>query len=114
LNEYVFLELSIECPFCQAAVGQDCRYDKDKGSTYRAIHTERTRAVTEEALRSGARGANDKPREFHVYCGECAHEWVAFYMPIQLSLVSRFKDVCCPKCASPKVFVGNAPLKVKR
>lgn len=55
----------------------------------------------------------DKTDEFYVHCGDCAHEWVAIYLPIQLSLMARFKNICCPKCASRKVFVGKAPRERK-
>jgi len=41
------LELSIQCPFCLADVGQHCRFDQ---GTYGIFHTERTRAITDEAL----------------------------------------------------------------
>ena len=54
-----------------------------------------------------------KKRPFQVYCADCRHTWAAFYTPIILALVIRFKNICCPMCASRKVFCGKAP-KVKR
>jgi hypothetical protein len=46
---------------------------------------------------------------FYVHCYDCGHEWIAFYLPMQLSFMERFKNICCPKCAGPKVFCGKAP-----
>lgn len=45
---------------------------------------------------------------FWVRCGDCKHEWVAFYTPILLSLMERFGDVCCPQCASKNVLCGRS------
>lgn len=42
------------------------------------------------------------------HCEECQHSWIAFFLPIRLDLISRFKHVHCPMCASAKVFCGKA------
>lgn len=57
-------------------------------------------------MAEGHGGTEKGTREFWVHCGDCPHEWVAFYTPIQLSLVSRFGKICCPKCASRKVLTN--------
>jgi hypothetical protein len=46
---------------------------------------------------------------FWVRCNDCSYEWIAFYTPIQLSLISRFGDTCCPMCAGKNVFCGKKP-----
>lgn len=47
-------------------------------------------------------------KPFVVHCADCSHEWPAFYAPIQLSLVARFKNIACPMCASKKVLTGKS------
>jgi len=50
----------------------------------------------------------DRPG-FHVYCGDCRFSWIAFYFPLRLDLIERFKDIVCPACASREVFCGKGP-----
>ena len=51
----------------------------------------------------------DIPKEpFYVHCADCSHEFIAFYAPIQLSLIKRFKNAACPMCASKNVLTGKA------
>jgi len=35
-----------------------------------------------------------------VHCGECHHEWVAFWLPMRLDFITRFKKVYCPMCCA--------------
>ena len=44
-----------------------------------------------------------------VYCGDCRHTWIAFYLPMRLDLIGRFQNLACPMCTSLKVFCGRPP-----
>jgi len=36
-----------------------------------------------------------------VRCGECGHEWIGLYMPIEVNRLSKIvKGMCCPSCAA--------------
>jgi len=50
---------------------------------------------------------------FIVHCGECKHEWPAFYSPMLLDKVSKIMlKIQCPMCwGDPmKIFCGPAPV----
>jgi Zn finger protein HypA/HybF involved in hydrogenase expression len=47
-------------------------------------------------------------KEFWVHCGLCGHGWIAFYVPMMLSKLKRFR-FACPKCGAKQtdVFCGK-------
>ncbi|WP_428491619.1 hypothetical protein [Rhodopila sp.] len=42
-----------------------------------------------------------------VHCGDCTHEWVLFYTPIDAHDLAKFGKSYCPMCVSKKVFMGS-------
>lgn len=46
-------------------------------------------------------------KRFYVHCGDCSHQWTAFWLPIKVDLMTRFKDIACPKCGGTTVFVSR-------
>ena len=50
-------------------------------------------------------------QEVWVYCGDCLHRWVAFYLPMLLSHLGRFRHIACPMCQGLKVLLGRGPAK---
>ena len=50
---------------------------------------------------------------FIVHCGECKHEWIAFYSPMILDEVAEIaSSLHCPMCAEDAmgIFTGPAPV----
>jgi hypothetical protein len=50
---------------------------------------------------------------FIVQCGECKHEWPAFYVPCNLTrLAELLKNAKCPMCMTDayNVFCDTAPV----
>ena len=48
-----------------------------------------------------------------VHCGECNHEWTAFYSPMPLTDAAAIAgSLRCPMCAadSMRIFCGPAPV----
>ena len=43
----------------------------------------------------------DTRRPQWVRCGECGHEWIGFYAPIEVNRMSKIvKGIHCPSCAA--------------
>jgi hypothetical protein len=50
---------------------------------------------------------------FIVHCGECKHEWPAFYSPLPLEAAAAIGlSLRCPMCAADgmRIFCGPAPV----
>lgn len=50
---------------------------------------------------------------FIVHCGECKHEWPAFYSPLPLEAVAAIGLLLrCPECDKPssQIYCGPAPV----
>lgn len=50
---------------------------------------------------------------FIVHCGDCSHEWTAFYSPMPLDKAAQLAlSQHCPMCAADgmKIFCGPAPV----
>lgn len=52
-------------------------------------------------------------RPVYVHCGDCAHEWPAFYLPLVMDeagmrLIDSVGQAPCPMCASKRTFMGQA------
>lgn len=47
---------------------------------------------------------------FYGYCGDCLHEWVICYLPMEVSAAVKFMTNPCPKCVSSKVYVCKPKL----
>jgi hypothetical protein len=57
---------------------------------------------------------SEKREPFIVHCGECNHEWVAFYTPCPfIKAADMMLHMKCPMCMSDphKIFCGPAPKK---
>jgi hypothetical protein len=67
-------------------------------------------AVSERALTPAE--AERKP--FTVRCGECRHEWIAGYTPMEMGRFAKLlRGACCPMCGadSKKLFLPCSPGK---
>lgn len=61
------------------------------------LHIQRPRALIFAEI--FAMGETRKPQ--WVRCGECGHEWIGLYMPIEVNRLSKIvKGMCCPSCAA--------------
>lgn len=50
---------------------------------------------------------------FIVHCGECNHEWPAFYSPMPIFEAAELAgNMRCPKCDEPssEIYFGPAPV----
>ena len=57
---------------------------------------------------------SDKPARnpLEVQCGECAHRWVAAWLPMPIEKVAAIcKGLRCPSCSAPatKVYMAAEP-----
>lgn len=48
---------------------------------------------------------------FHAHCNACGHEWVAFYLPVNLARLDDLQPRACPLChvGGRHIFVGRTP-----
>lgn len=46
---------------------------------------------------------------FHVHCGECRNEWVAAWLPMDVSEFATAAKQKCPRCGGGKVMIGRIP-----
>jgi hypothetical protein len=54
---------------------------------------------------------SDDVKPFWVHCGECKHDWIAVYLPMEIRKVAQMIERArCPKCAtsSKKIFIGRS------
>lgn len=54
-----------------------------------------------------------KREPVYVHCGDCEHEWAAFYTPLTMNangmrLMKAASEMPCPMCTSSKVFMGRS------
>jgi hypothetical protein len=57
-----------------------------------------------------SRPAPVERQPFNGYCANCKHEWVLFYVPMDLAKVGEIgKRAICPACGETKVMCGKAP-----
>jgi hypothetical protein len=65
------------------------------------------------AEKTNLREIAEKRTPFMIHCGDCKHEWAAFYLPLTadeagMRLLDSAGKAPCPMCASAKTFVGSA------
>lgn len=52
----------------------------------------------------------EEHQPFYVHCKSCEHQWVAFYVPMELIKVAEIcKRQICPNCGETEVRCGKAP-----
>lgn len=52
---------------------------------------------------------------FIVHCGnkKCNHEWAIGFLPMDLSIIGKFKNTKCPICQSKNALLGPFPRETK-
>jgi len=55
---------------------------------------------------------SDKRQPQWVRCGQCEHEWIGLYMPIEVNKLTKIiRGMACPSCASDskQIYLTQEP-----